>query len=199
MDHENLLKKVNKIWTASERCKLIVDDLLAFSRQSHGAMGLVSLAEVVDKTCDLFARQFRQASVAVRRDVPADLPIWGNADQLQQVLTNIALNALQAMEHEGTLSITARPAEAGFVSLEIHDDGPGIPPDHLEKIFDPFFTTKPMGQGTGLGLSIAYGLVRNHGGQISVDSPAGDGTTFVVSLPVESPGQQSTSGNEVEV
>jgi signal transduction histidine kinase len=99
---------------------------------------------------------------------------------------NLILNAAQAMEGRGKLTVTTRLAQDGqAVEIEIADTGPGIPPEILTKIFEPFFTTKDEGQGTGLGLSLVYGIVENHGGRIKADSKPDQGATFVIELPVE--------------
>jgi len=184
---EGSTRRVSKIQTAAERCKIIVDDLLAFSRQSPGALRKVLLDEVVDRTFELLGMHFKQTRIEIVREIPAALAVWGNANQLQQVLTNIALNSAQAMDQGGELRIRAHKNSAGAATLIISDTGPGIPRKHLDKIFDPFFTTKPTGLGTGLGLSIVYGIVEHHGGRITVDSEPGQGTTFTITLPTSDP------------
>ena len=180
-------RKVSKIQAAAERCKIIVDDLLAFSRQSSGVMCHVGVDEVLDLTFDLIGMHFRQPRIKVVREIPAGMTVWGNANQLQQVFTNIALNSAQAMEQGGELKIGAALDAAGSCTLTISDNGPGIPAESQGKIFDPFFTTKPTGRGTGLGLSIVYGIVSRHNGRIVVDSAPGQGTTFTITIPTKEP------------
>ncbi|MBI5379821.1 MAG: response regulator, partial [Nitrospirae bacterium] len=111
--------------------------------------------------------------------------------QIQQVLLNLILNAEQALtetRHSGTITLTTRAQrEEGRVALTIADDGPGIPSEILPRIFDPFFTTKQVGEGTGLGLAVSYGIIRAHGGEISVRSREGEGTAFSLSLPIAEP------------
>jgi signal transduction histidine kinase len=109
--------------------------------------------------------------------------VAGNAALLQQVFTNLILNALQAMEGGGTLSVTTRTSEEAGVEVVFVDTGSGIPPDVLPQIFDPFFTTRPLGQGTGLGLAISYSIIQQHGGVIETFSPPGEGSTFYIRLP----------------
>jgi signal transduction histidine kinase len=127
--------------------------------------------------------QLAQSGVAVRLELPEELPaIRGNTGQLQQVFLNLFLNARDAMENGGTLTVRAWAGSRG-VEVEVADTGHGIPPEHLPKIYDPFFTTKASRKGTGLGLSITYGIVRDHGGVIEVDSRPGEGTRFHLEFP----------------
>jgi two-component system NtrC family sensor kinase len=121
----------------------------------------------------------------VVREYNTQLPVVeADQSQLQQVFMNIILNAADAMNGTGRLVLATRENEtAGFVDIAISDTGSGIPPENLDRIFDPFFTTKGVGHGTGLGLSVSYGIVQNHGGDITASSTLGSGTTFTVSLP----------------
>ncbi len=106
-------------------------------------------------------------------------------NQIQQVFTNIILNAAEAIEGEGELTVVTRMASDNeHIEIEFTDTGCGIPPENHEKIFDPFFTTKEVGRGTGLGLAVSYGIVARHRGTIDVKSEQGKGTTFVVKLPL---------------
>jgi signal transduction histidine kinase len=115
--------------------------------------------------------------------------------KINQVVMNLVTNAIDACSENGRVSVRTGPAggaEKGAIRIEVADTGKGIPPEIRQKIFDPFFTTKAIGQGTGLGLSISYGIVRDHGGTIEVDSEVGKGTTFVVTLPRSSPAKSET-------
>jgi signal transduction histidine kinase len=107
----------------------------------------------------------------------------GNEHQLQQVFTNLMVNAQQAMPEGGKLTISTAQNN-GFVEIDFADTGSGIPEEHLDKVFDPFFTTKAPGEGTGLGLSVTYGIIRDMGGKITVESKLDKGTVFKVKLPV---------------
>jgi two-component system NtrC family sensor kinase len=110
----------------------------------------------------------------------------GDPGQLQQVFTNLLLNAADAMNGQGQITIASRAASSGDgIILEFTDTGCGIPPQDRDKIFEPFFTTKPPGKGTGLGLSIVYGVIQRHNGTITADSPPEGGTTFTIMLPLE--------------
>jgi signal transduction histidine kinase len=106
-----------------------------------------------------------------------------NSDQIQQVFLNLMLNALDAMPEGGRLDIKMKRA-GNFIDIIFHDTGVGIEKSVIDKIFDPFFTTKPFGKGTGLGLSICYGIIKEHNGSITVKSKKGEGTTFVIKLPI---------------
>jgi two-component system NtrC family sensor kinase len=174
----------------TERCRDIVRSLLEFSRQSAVFMESVDLNRILQDTLSLVGRQSLFFNVNVVRNWDPELPpAMGDRTQLQQVFTNILMNAVQAMDERGTITITTRPAASGgFVEVLIADTGCGIPPDKIGQIFDPFFTTKASDQGTGLGLSIAYGIVTSHNGTISAESKVGKGSTFTVRLPVA--GQQ---------
>jgi signal transduction histidine kinase len=107
--------------------------------------------------------------------------------QFQQVFMNLLINAVQAMDEKGTITIVTRAAPGEAVEVLLSDTGHGIPPDKIDKIFDPFFSTKESGHGTGLGLSIAYGIVTTHRGTISVESELGKGATFTIRLPAAAP------------
>ena len=105
--------------------------------------------------------------------------------QLNQVFLNLLMNACDAIERDGTVTITTPSPSTDGVCLEFEDDGPGIPEEVRSRIFDPFFTTKPVGVGTGLGLSLSHGIIERHGGRIWVESEPGDGTTFHIELPLD--------------
>jgi signal transduction histidine kinase len=112
--------------------------------------------------------------------------VHGNANQLQQVLMNLMMNAQQAMGgNPGKVTVTTRRRQDGFVEIIVADDGPGISEENQRRIFEPFFTTKPGGKGTGLGLSVSFGIIKDHGGEISVRSALGAGTDFTIVLPAE--------------
>lgn len=173
----------------AQRARDIVQNLLTFARRQPLERRWVNLGELVDKVLTVTASDLRLAQVIVEQDIPPDLPLlWADGNQLQQVLLNLITNAKQAMEEaEGPrrLRITAQ-AEPGRLRIVVADTGPGIPADLLGKIFDPFVTTKGT-CGTGLGLSISYGIIQEHGGQLSVESAQGKGATFTIELPARLP------------
>ncbi len=183
-----LRKPLQSIERESLRCKGIVQNLLDFSRRSAPVLKPVDVNQVLEITCELAYHQVSGRDTQLVRDYASDLPqIMGDPNQLQQVFTNIVLNAYQSMPNGGEIHIVTRKADTS-VEILISDTGEGIAPENLNHVFDPFFTTKEVGQGTGLGLSVSYGIVKSHGGDIDVESTLGAGSTFIVKLPVSSDG-----------
>jgi two-component system NtrC family sensor kinase len=170
------------------RCQQIVNRLLDFSRLTLGQKKLFDVNDVIQRVVELISHQAFFHNIKVIRQLNPELPqIIGDPGQLQQVFSNLLLNAADAMTGSGEITITTGPAPFGDgVVLTFADTGSGIPPDIIDKIFEPFFTTKPPGKGTGLGLSIVYGVIQRHGGSIEAESRPGGGTTFTVRLPLES-------------
>ncbi len=177
------LENLRLIKDAALRAKRIVESLLKFSRmpQEH-ERGEVDLANVVEDALFLLGSQLKDARVAVERRL-APVRVTGNANQLQQVVVNLVVNALQAVGGAGRVTVETGAAPGGRVRLAVGDTGPGVPPELAERIFEPFFTTKPEGQGTGLGLSICYRIAEEHGGSIHLDRPPEGGARFVLDLP----------------
>jgi signal transduction histidine kinase len=169
-----------------DRISSTIGQVLDFSRAQPVEVRTVDGAAAVRSTLELLDHRFRQQDLAVHVDVPSDLPaIAADPNQLQQVLINILLNACDACQTKNAISITARRTDDGArIRWEIRDDGSGIPAEHLLAVFDPFFTTKKRGEGTGLGLPVAAGIVRNHGGEITLSSTVGAGTTVTILWPV---------------
>jgi PAS domain S-box-containing protein len=169
------------------RCKQIVSELLEFSRQSVGKTSAFGLEQLVNKCLNLLIHQASFQNIRVEKNFASDLPeMVGDMGQLQQVFTNLFVNAADAMEGKGTLTISARyDLERSSFVIEVGDTGPGIPEDQREKIFDIFFTTKPVGKGTGLGLSISQNIIKLHGGNITFRCPPEGGTVFIIEFPCE--------------
>src|SRR5271157_446542 len=178
---QNILKE-------SERATAILRQLLVLSRESLPERRRVSLNELVDRTMELQRLALSGSQLRLIVEKQERLPlIEGDYGQLQQVLMNLLQNAQQAIEYSGTggtIGVRTAFANGNRVSLEVWDDGPGIPGVIQARIFDPFFTTKPPGVGTGLGLAIVLGFVRQHGGTVTLLSPPHGGARFVVELPV---------------
>ena len=173
-----------------DRAAKIVRNMLSFARLQPSEPTQQSLADLCQRVVALRAYDHRKHNVDMVCSFADDLPpVWVDAGQIQQVLLNLMVNAEQAMKDRAEkrleLSVRVEPT-CGAVRIEVRDTGSGIDPDNIRRIFDPFFTTKSVGEGTGLGLSIVYGIVRDHGGQISVDSELSVGTTFSVRLPIRS-------------
>ena len=178
---------LRRIAEESERAARIVRNLLAFARRQSAERAPQDLIEVCSRVLALRQYEFRISGVELETRLPASLPyVVGDGGQLQQVLLNLILNAEHAMRGRPQRRLTIAAAyddEAGAVRLSVTDSGHGIDSANISRIFDPFFTTREVGEGTGLGLSICYGIVRDHGGHIDVESQPGVGTTFRVTLP----------------
>ena len=188
----NARARVKDIGEAAERCVRIVRSFLTMARRHPPERGHVSLNHVLPDTVELLAFELRIANIEVHFDLAKDLPlIWADTHQLKQVVVNLVTNARQAMQDipgpRGLGLTTRHDAASRSVRIEVTDSGPGIPPEIRGRIFDPFFTTKPDGEGTGLGLALARGIVESHGGAIEVDCAPGEGTRFVIELPVGTP------------
>lgn len=188
-EHAGGSQHIKEIIDQTLRCKQIVTRLLEFSRQSLGDKVPVEVNEIITRCVELVSHQVLFHNIEIDRHLAPGLPhIFGNAGELQQVFTNLLLNAADAMSGRGKIFIASRPdPQAEGVVLTFTDTGCGISPDIRDKMFEPFFTTKPPGKGTGLGLSIVYGVIQRHGGTIEVDSHPGGGTTFTLRLPRDNP------------
>ncbi|MES1207441.1 MAG: ATP-binding protein [Pseudomonadota bacterium] len=166
-----------------------VRQLLDFSRRSPLDKRAVPLAPVVERSRELLQLKMEARRLQMDVDLSEDLPmLTADADQLQQVLVNLLLNACDASPPGQRVRLSARRAAGDMVRIAVADQGPGIPSENLTAIFEPFFTTKPRGEGTGLGLAITAGIVRNHAGQIDVQSAVGQGTTVTVLWPASAEG-----------
>ena len=182
-DQQEMMRMIHD---EASRIGRITGNLLAFARAGSKERSLVDVNDVVRRTLALRQYHFATLNITVALELdPANPQVWGHSGDLQQLLLNLLINAEHAIAAESERrSITMRTrSERDDVRLECEDTGHGIPADIKHRVFDPFFTTKPEGVGTGLGLSICYGIVRDHGGRISVESEPGKGATFVVVLP----------------
>lgn len=193
-DPHGSTSEARQIYQEAERASSILRQLLVNSREIIPERRLVSLNQIVTGALELQRFSLAAEKVRVELDLDAALPlISGDAGQLQQVLINLLGNARQAMEghsREGVLKLRTHRAGDRRVLLEVQDNGPGIPETIQARIFDPFFTTKPAGVGTGLGLAIVLGVVREHGGQVRVQSPPQGGALFQIELPAASERQR---------
>ena len=184
-ENSNQAETLKKIIKETSRCKNIVKGLLEFARPKEPEMAPTDLNEVINKALALFERQALFQNIKIEKDF-SDLPrLVADGFQLQQVFANIIINAAEAMDGNGVLTIkTHLDARTDSLRIEFRDTGHGIREEDLPRLFEPFFTTKEVGKGTGLGLAISYGLVQKHNGSIEVKSQVGQGSTFTVVLPL---------------
>ncbi len=184
----NIYKNLSVIEKETKRCKNIIDNLMKFARQEKVSFMPVSVNSVVEDSIAIVDHQLSINKVKLGKKLEDNIPnIYGNGNQIQQVLINLMINAQQAMNgNPGNISLETALVDADKIEICIRDDGPGIPEEVQSKIFEPFFTTKAAGEGTGLGLSVSYGIIKDHGGEIEIDSETGKGTSFIITLPVKS-------------
>lgn len=167
----------------ARRVRDIVLNLRTFSRVDDSELQVVDVIEGIEASTRILGQYFRTDRVRLHRDYRELPKIECYAGQLSQVWMNLMVNAAQAMNSKGDLWISTRVVE-DRLKVTFRDNGPGIPDEVLARIFDPFFTTKKVGDGTGLGLSIVHGIIERHGGEIRVETRIGEGTTFIVELPL---------------
>ncbi len=190
---EEFKRALGQIRKQGLRCRDITHKLLSFARGGDGSQQLVRINDMVEEVIGLFSHQAKFKNVVIEPKYGFDLPyIEASQTEIQQVLFNLIGNAIDAMEDTGGKVQIATGYDSHMVTVEVRDNGPGIPRTVLSRIFDPFYTTKPVGKGTGLGLSICYGIVNRMGGKITVSSAIGVGTTFRVLIPDrEGPDQEA--------
>ena len=178
----------------TQRVRRIVADLRDFSHVDTPDVDIEDINRLLDKTVNVAWNELKYKTQVVRKygDIPA-IPCYGG--KLGQVFLNLLVNAAQAIEQRGTITLrTGR--DDGHIWIEVADTGCGIAPENLDRIFDPFFTTKETGKGTGMGLHLAYRIIQAHGGRIGAESTVGQGTTFRVELPVTGPPELKEKGHE---
>ena len=175
-----------KISAQIRRCRSITSRLLSFARKTEVRMEVADVNLALNEILPFLAKEAGHAGVQIHRRLKRDMPRVSIEDlQLEEVFTNLIKNAIDAMSPRGYGNIWLfSETRNSRVILTIKDDGPGMAQDVMARLFDPFVTTKAVGQGTGLGLSICYGIVKQHGGDILVDSEPGIGTTFRIVLPI---------------
>jgi two-component system NtrC family sensor kinase len=180
-------KNLEKVAAEATRCKNIVRGLLDFARQSEPNVKEADANEIIRRTLSVLQNQAQFQNITITIALCNSLPkAMMDNGQIQQVFTNIILNAAEAIDGQGEINIATRTAEGGrFIEIEFTDTGHGISLENIEKIFDPFFTTKEVGRGTGLGLAVSYGIIARHQGTVEVESNPGEGTTFIVRLPLK--------------
>jgi PAS domain S-box-containing protein len=185
---EETRAELKKILDSAERCKKIVENLMTFSRQRTPSKSLETINDIIDRAIVLRSYWLRTNSIEVIRDFDPATTVFVDAQQIQQVVLNLLLNAEQAIidakqAHGKIVFRTRSDKQRRRVIVTVIDNGPGIPQQIAAKIFDPFYSTKPIGEGTGLGLSISHGIITEHGGIIGFENCAGGGSAFTFELP----------------
>ncbi len=189
---------IKRILTEAERCRDTVKELLEFARQKSNIKKLHDINQALSRTLFLLENQTLFQNIRIDRAFDDTLPeVSVDIQQMNHVFMNIILNAAQAMEGHGELSLkTTRSLDGEHIVIQISDTGPGMPEDVLNHIFEPFYTTKEEGKGTGLGLSLVYGIIEDHGGRIKVESKSGKGATFIITIPVTTDNGEGSRGEE---
>ena len=178
---------IKRIVTQANRCRDIIRGLLDFSRQRKPDTTVCNINSVIQECVTFVENQATFQNIEFVERFETDLPmVVVDPSQMQQVFLNLIINAAEAMEEGGKLTLyTSSNTTENSIEISITDTGDGIPEEYLDKLFDPFFTTKEVGHGTGLGLAISYGIIKEHGGEISVESKVGEGSNFLIRLPLE--------------
>lgn len=192
--HYQLIKDIA---ACGVRCQRIIQNLLTFSRQDEFSFEEINLNQVVERVLGLISYQIEKNNITLVKELSPLLPtVLGNAQGLEQILINLLLNAKDAIEQKnmesdsqekGKIIIRTRAQPEKFVAVDVIDNGCGIEPEKLPNIFNPFFTSKKVGKGTGLGLSVSLGIAQSHRGFIDAESTPGQGSTFTLILPVNTP------------
>ena len=196
-------ERADKIAVAAERCARIVKNFLALAREHPPERQRVAVTHVIHEALELVAYPLRTDGIEVVTRLAGDLSaLWADPHQIHQVIVNLITNAhhaLRGREGPRRIAVTTRGSDQpGFITLEIEDNGPGMPPEIVARVFEPFFTTKPAGQGTGLGLSLCLGIVESHGGRIELDSAVGRGTRFRIELPTAKGTQRRADAGRID-
>ena len=183
LDRNKALDILSKMDLAITHSSKLVSNLLDFARQTPPDLKPVEISKVIDQAISLVGHQAQLTKIKLIREETPSLPlVKGDSGQLQQVLINLIVNAIQAMPNGGELKIISFTV-GDLVKVAIQDIGEGIPPENMDKLFTPFFSTRDEVKGVGLGLAVSYGIIQSHGGNIEVQSQLGKGSTFTVSLP----------------
>jgi PAS domain S-box-containing protein len=192
---EGARNDLSRIYKEAQRCRDTVKELLEFARQTRQEMRPHDVNSAILRTMFLLENQTLFHNIEIEKELSPLLPeVYGDIQQLNHIFMNVILNAADAMEGKGKLSIKSyKPLQSDTVIIEISDTGPGIPQNILPHIFEPFFTTKEVGKGTGLGLSLVYSMIDNHKGRIYAKSRAGNGTTFFIELPIAKLDKEGTA------
>jgi signal transduction histidine kinase len=195
---ESALDYLSKMESELARSTRLIRNLLDFARQSAPALMETDLNDIVNRVLELTAHSAQLSKVEVVKELDPSLPkLTADPNQLQQVCTNLVVNAIQAMPEGGKLTLRTS-LDKGQLKMEVQDTGYGISAENMRKLFTPFFSTKKEVKGVGLGLAVSYGIIQRHRGKIEVQSKEGEGSTFTVYLPVHQKEGGNNDGKETE-
>jgi two-component system, NtrC family, sensor kinase len=194
----NFARTCDKTLEGLHRVRDIVRNLRDFARLDEAEFKEADLNAGLGSTIEIVQHQCKEKGVRIERSFGPIPQVLCHPGKLNQVFLNLLMNAIQACGRGGVVTARTRADSDGGVVIEVRDNGCGIRPEHRSRLFEPFFTTKPVGQGTGLGLSVSFGIVRDHGGAIEVDSEVGRGTTFRVRLPLKPDDRKPQTGLTTE-
>ena len=185
--HDKKLESlIDSVLESVERCGAITKQLLGFARHTEVSVSTVPVGKIIGDVLSFLEKEASYRNITLNLEIPDDLPpLVTDRGKVQQIFLNLINNAFQAVGDGGRIDIMGRRVDGDKIAVRVSDNGCGISDENLQKIFEPFFSTKRDSGGTGLGLSITYGLVQRLGGQIAAESELGKGTTFTVTLPVE--------------
>jgi two-component system NtrC family sensor kinase len=186
VEREEVLSELKMISDETSRCGTIVKNLLLFSRRKVGEMKENDLQAIIEQSLKLIGHHLNMHNIVLVKEFDSPLPhVFCDAEQIEQALLALEINAVEAMPQGGELRVSLRKTQPENIVVTIADTGVGIRKDDLEHIFEPFFTTKKEGKGTGLGLAVVYGIIERHGGTIAVHSEPHNGAIFTITLPVK--------------
>ena len=180
--HDDTKNDILLLRKEGQRCARIIQGILNFARENEPSYEAFNLSELINETLELLHHRIESSDIKVNTNIEENLIMVGDSGMLQQVLVNVLLNAVQASSYNAEIAINAKK-ENEFLVVEIIDHGTGIEGKDFSKIFDPFFTTKSEGEGTGLGLSVSYGIIKHHGGNISIENMDDSGVKVSIKLP----------------
>ncbi len=180
---DNFGRTCDKSQEGLQRVRDIVQNLRDFARLDEAEFKEADLNAAIASAVEVLRHEVKVKDIRLETNLGPLPPLLCHPGKLNQVFLNLLLNAVDASQAGGVVAVRSRAEADGGIVVEIQDQGCGIPPEHRSRLFEPFFTTKPVGQGTGLGLSVSFGIVRDHGGTIEVDSEVGRGSTFRIRLP----------------
>jgi len=182
----HLYADLQTIQKHTRHCKAIVEDLLNFARTSKPKKELCNIHDIITEVIHFIQQHTNTDKIGIETAFDPDIgPLLLDEKKIKQVFINLIMNARYAVDAQGTITVRTRKDPLfSDVVVQVIDNGSGIEKKNIERIFDPFFSTKPTGEGTGLGLSVSYGIIKNHGGHVDVESEPGQGTTFTVKLPM---------------